>query len=148
MISKTENNIKNIVFDMNEKILEKIKLFSNKLEENIKRFILIKYYNIREINFTNDELNIAFVVRSGLGYESTEEIIVKKNNIKYIILNIILYIIFRINKSTFIFFLIFPSFSLIELLSLFDEYLLNYPSLIHLNFHQNYFHFYFLFHPH
>lgn len=56
MISKTENNIKNIVFDMNEKILEKIKLFSNKLEENI---------------------------RSGLGYESTEEIIVKK-----IILNI------------------------------------------------------------
>ena len=83
MISKTENNIKNIVFDMNEKILEKIKLFSNKLEENIKQFILIKYYNIREINFTNDELNIAFVVRSGLGYESTEEIFVKK-----IILNI------------------------------------------------------------
>jgi len=56
MISKTENNIKNVVFDMNEKILEKIKLFSNKLKENI---------------------------RSGLGYESTEEIIVKK-----IILNI------------------------------------------------------------
>ena len=66
-----------------KKILEKIKLFSNKLEENIKRFILIKYYNIREINFTNDELNIAFAVRSGLGYESTEEIFVKK-----IILNI------------------------------------------------------------
>ena len=83
MISKIENNIKNIVFDMNEKILEKIKLFSNKLEENIKRFILIKYYNIREINFTNDELNIAFEVRSGLGYESTEDIFVKK-----IILNI------------------------------------------------------------
>ena len=37
VISKTENNIKNIVFDMNEKILEKIKLFSNKLEENIKQ---------------------------------------------------------------------------------------------------------------
>ena len=39
MISKTENNIKNIVFDMNEKISEKIKLFNNKLEENIKQFI-------------------------------------------------------------------------------------------------------------
>ena len=43
----------------------------------------MEYYNIRKINFSNDELNIAFAVRSGLGYESTEEIIVKK-----IILNI------------------------------------------------------------
>jgi len=39
MISKTENNIKNIVFDMNEKISEKIKLFSDKSKENIKQFI-------------------------------------------------------------------------------------------------------------
>ena len=42
MISKIENNIKNVVFDMNEKISEKIKLFSNKLEENIKHFIINK----------------------------------------------------------------------------------------------------------
>ena len=38
----------------------------------------MKYYNTREINFSNDKLNTAFVVRSNSGYESTEEIIVKK----------------------------------------------------------------------
>ena len=47
-----------------------------KIYEEIKK--LMKYYNTREINFSNDELNTAFVVRSNSGYESTEEVIVKK----------------------------------------------------------------------
>ena len=39
---------------------------------------LMKYYNVREIDFSNDDFNSAFVVRSISGYESTEEVKVSK----------------------------------------------------------------------
>ena len=39
---------------------------------------VMKYCNVKEIDFTNDDLNTAFVVRSVSGYESTEEVIVAK----------------------------------------------------------------------
>ena len=47
-----------------------------KIYEEIKK--LMKYYNKKEIDFTEDELKSAFVVRSVSGYESTEEVIVTK----------------------------------------------------------------------
>ena len=39
---------------------------------------LMKYYKVKEIDFTNDDFNSAFVVRSVSGYESTEEVKVTK----------------------------------------------------------------------
>ena len=47
-----------------------------KIYEEIKK--LMKYYNTKEIDFSNDDYKSAFVVRSVSGYESTEEVIVTK----------------------------------------------------------------------
>ena len=47
-----------------------------KIYEEIKR--LMNYYKVKEIDFSNDDMNNAFVVRSVSGYESTEEVKVSK----------------------------------------------------------------------
>jgi len=62
--------------------MEKIDFDKMKKELHIKIYNeiinLMKYYKVKEIDFTNDELNSAFVVRSVSGYESTEEVKVAK----------------------------------------------------------------------
>ena len=47
-----------------------------KIYEEIKK--LMNHYKVKEIDFSNDDMNNAFVVRSVSGYESTEEVKVSK----------------------------------------------------------------------
>ena len=73
--------------------MEKIDFDKMKKELHIKIYNeiinLMKYYKVKEIDFTKDEFNNAFVVRSISGYESTEEVKVAKvrinedNNLEY-----------------------------------------------------------------
>ena len=62
--------------------MEKIDFDKMKKELHIKIYNeiinLMHYYNVKEIDFSNDDLNTAFVVRSISGYESTEEVKVAK----------------------------------------------------------------------
>ncbi len=62
---------------MERKDFEKMKkdLHIKIYEEIIK---LMNYYKVKEIDFSEDDMNTAFVVRSVSGYESTEEVKVLK----------------------------------------------------------------------